>query len=112
MLDEPRPARVGCPHELHDLGTWFHIHTEGDSDESVPYLPVTATVVAAGRPPLTLRLAPMLGERGFHYGADVALPERTQKITVAIGAATVAVTGSDKTRFKRPVSAVFDWATP
>ena len=78
----------------------------------MPYLPVTATVVAAGRPPLTLRLAPMLGERGFHYGADVALPERTQKITVAIGAATVAVTGSDKTRFKRPVSAVFDWATP
>lgn len=86
--------------------------TDGDSDEAVPYLPVTATVVATGRPPLTVRLAPMLGEHGFHYGTDVALPERTQKITLAIGAATVAVTGSDKTRFKRPVKAVFDWAAP
>ncbi len=134
----PRETRVGSyrvrlvygdGHQSHDGGHGGHgghaghgappsrghlmaFITDRDSDEAVPYLPVTATVVAVGRPPLTVRLAPMLGGHGFHYGADVILPERTQKITVAIGAATVAVTGSDKTRFKRPVSAVFDWAAP
>jgi hypothetical protein len=83
--------------------------TDPRFDEPIPYLPVTATVYAAGRAPQTLRLGPMLSGRGFHYGADVALPGSTQKITLAIGATTMAVAGADAPRSKRPLSVTFPW---
>lgn len=83
--------------------------TDRDVDEPVPYLPVNVTVEAAGRAAQRLRLAPMVTERGFHYGADIALPERAQKVTVSIGATTMQVGGPAKGRFKAPVTAGFAW---
>lgn len=80
-----------------------------ETDEPVPYLPVTATIHAAGAAPRTLRLAPVVGDRGFHYGARLALPERTQKITLAVGATTMQVVESARERFKKPVTAIFEW---
>ena len=84
--------------------------TDRQFDEPVPYLPVTATITASGRAPQRLRLAPMIDERGFHYGADVALPARVERVTLSIGGSTMQVTGPLKGKFKTPVSAVFDWA--
>jgi hypothetical protein len=78
-------------------------------EEPVPYLPVTAIVAAAGQPLQRVRLVPMVSDRGFHYGADIVLPEQMQRITLSIGIANMLMTGSLKTRFKKPVSAVFDW---
>lgn len=82
-----------------------------ETDEPVPYLPVTATVQAAGAAPRTLRLTPVVGDRGFHYGVRLALPERTQKITLAVGATTMQVVESARERFKKPVTAVFEWTS-
>src|SRR5207253_6173302 len=59
--------------------------------EPMPYLPVSATIQGAKPPARTVKLAPMVGGRGFHYGADVTLPAGTTKITVAIGKPTIAV---------------------
>jgi hypothetical protein len=56
-----------------------------------------------------MRLAPRLDDHGFHYGADVALPDATRKITLAIGAVTMPVAGAAKGKFKTPVTAAFDW---
>src|SRR2546428_9529006 len=81
----------------------------GKPGEPVPYLPVTATIHAAGAAPRTLRLAPVVGDRGFHYGARLALPERTQKITLAVGATTMQVGEAAPERVKKPVSAIFEW---
>lgn len=80
-----------------------------ESREPVPYLPVTATIQIAGKPPRVVKLAPMVGDQGFHYGANVTLPEATQKITLTIGRTAMQVVGSAKGRYARPVTAVFDW---
>jgi mono/diheme cytochrome c family protein len=96
------PAQRGAGHLMAFI-------TDRQFDEPVPYLPVTAIVHAAGRQPQPVRLAPTLSDRGFHYGADVALPARTEKITLAIGATTMVVTGPEAPRFTRPVSAVVEW---
>jgi mono/diheme cytochrome c family protein len=83
--------------------------TDREAEEPVPYLPVTAIVVAAGRPLQRVRLAPMVSERGFHYGADVVLPEQMQRVTLSIGASTMQAAEPLKNKFKKPVTAVFDW---
>src|SRR3989442_9821169 len=80
-----------------------------EPDEPVPYLPVTATIHAAGAAPRTLRLAPVVGDRGFHYGARLALPERTQKITLAVGATTIQAVEAARGRVKKPGTALFRW---
>jgi hypothetical protein len=81
--------------------------------QPVPYLPVTATLLATGAPARTLRLLPMMGGQGFHYGADVRLPAKTQKIRVSVGRTTMQVMGPAKDRFRKAVTAEFDWpATP
>jgi mono/diheme cytochrome c family protein len=81
-----------------------------EHDEPVPYLPLSATIEATGQPSRTLRLQPMLDDHGFHYGADLTLPDRTRKITLAIGATTLRTAGSATARFAKPVTAVFEWA--
>jgi len=78
--------------------------------EPVPYLPVSASVNAKGVQPRTVKLAPMTGGRGFHYGADVTLPAGTQRIVLSIGATTMRVMGADRERFARPQTVAFDWA--
>jgi uncharacterized protein involved in high-affinity Fe2+ transport len=83
--------------------------TEREFDEPVPYLPVTAVVQAERRPTERLRLGPRMDEQGFHYGLDLTLPPRTQKITVSIGPTTMQLAGSAKGKFTQAVSVVFDW---
>jgi uncharacterized protein involved in high-affinity Fe2+ transport len=77
--------------------------------ELLPYLPVTATIHAEGAAPRAVRLLPMLGGQGFHYGADVALPARTRKITVAIGRPTLALMPAVSKRFARGAEVSFEW---
>lgn len=83
--------------------------TDRGFDEPVPYLPVTAAVQAERRPTERLRLGPRMDEQGFHYGLDITLPPRTQKITVSIGPTTMQLAGSAKGKFAQTVSVVFDW---
>jgi hypothetical protein len=77
--------------------------------EPLPYLPVTATIHAEGAAPRALKLVPMLGGKGFHYGADVALPAKTRKITVAIGKPTLRLMPAVAERFARGAEVSFDW---
>jgi len=78
-------------------------------DEPLPYLPVTATIHADGAAPRVLRLSPMLGGNGFHYGADVALPAATKRITVAIGKPTLRLMPATAGRFSRGAEVSFEW---
>lgn len=83
--------------------------TERESGEAVPYLPVTATVQASGTPRRTVALRPMIGDGGFHYGADVVLPKQTTKLTLVVGPTTVRVLAPARGRFSKPTTAVFEW---
>jgi mono/diheme cytochrome c family protein len=78
--------------------------------ESVPYLPVTANVQMKGAPTKSVKLVPMLGGTGFHYGGDVALPAATQRIVLSIGPTTMRVMGADRARFGRAQTVVFEWS--
>ena len=77
--------------------------------EPVPYLPVTAVIRSVETAPRTLRLSPMIGDSGFHYGADVTLPEDTIKLTLTLGVATLKTMGPAARRFAKPVTLIFDW---
>lgn len=77
--------------------------------EPVPYLPVTATIHAGRVAPRVVRLSPMLGGKGFHYGADVTLPAATTKITVAIGRPTLRLMPAAAARFARGAEVSFEW---
>ena len=95
-------ARAGHDHLLVFIA-------ERETGAPVPYLPVTATIRIAGKPARVVRLTPMIGGQGFHYGANLTLPEGTQKITLAIGKTTMRVMESAKGRFAKPVTVVFEW---
>jgi hypothetical protein len=82
--------------------------TDAVTGEPMPYLPVSATIQAGKAPARTVKLVPMVGGRGFHYGADVALPADTSKVTVAIGKPTIAVMGSGPQR--AATSVTFEWS--
>jgi cytochrome c len=77
--------------------------------EPVPYLPITATIHADKAAPRMLRLAPMLGGQGFHYGADVTLPAATKKITIVIGKPTVRLMPAAAGRLGRGAEVSFEW---
>ena len=77
--------------------------------EPLPYLPITATIHADKTAPRIVRLNPMLGGKGFHYGADVTLPAATRKITVAIGKPTLRVMPAAAARFARGAEVSFEW---
>ena len=97
----------------HSAGHLMAFITERETGEAVPYLPVTvtATVSGGGTGRRTITLRPMVSDGGFHYGADVTLPERTNKLTLVIGATTMRVASSAKGRFTKPVTAIVDWGT-
>ncbi len=76
--------------------------------EPVPYLPVRATIRASGKPARAVKLSPMVGDQGFHYGANVTLPEGAHTITLTIEPATMQVMASAKGRFAKPVTVVFE----
>ena len=81
--------------------------TDTVTGEPMPYLPVSATIQAGKAAAKTVRLAPMVGERGFHYGASVVLPADTSKVTVAIGKPLIAVMGG---RTPPATSVTFEWS--
>ena len=78
------------------------------SGEPVPYLPVTATIRAAGAPARVVKLSPMVGRQGFHYGGNVVLPAGAHTITLVIRPATMPVMDSARGRFAKPVTVVFE----
>jgi len=80
-----------------------------ETGEAVPYLPVSLTVKGQGVKPRMLRLNPMLGGEGFHYGADVTIPDEAEELSVSIGRTTMTVMNAARGRFTRPVTARFDW---
>ena len=82
--------------------------TDAATGEPMPYLPVSATIQAGKAAAKTVRLAPMVGERGFHYGANVALPADTSKVTVAIGKPLIAVMGGRTP--PAATSVTFEWS--
>ena len=79
--------------------------------EPVPYLPVSATVSAPGKPARRVTLAPMVGGQGFHYGVNVALPDGGHTITLTIGPVAMPVMPSARGRFAKPVTVVFERGT-
>ena len=85
---------------------------DANSGEAVPYLPVSAAIQVQGASARTVRLAPMLGADGFHYGTDASLPVRTQKVVLSIGTPAIHLMGPDRSRFARPHTVAFDWSTP
>jgi len=78
--------------------------------QPVPYLPVTLTITAARSAPTAIKLLPMVGERGFHYGADLSLPPSSAKIKLSIGATRIRVMPSAAGRFSSPHEVSLDWA--
>jgi mono/diheme cytochrome c family protein len=81
--------------------------TDTTLGEPVPYLPVTVTIHAGGTAPRVVRLNPMLGDRGFHYGADVTLRADTKKIVVALGKPALRLMSAG--RFARGAEVSFEW---
>jgi hypothetical protein len=77
--------------------------------EPLPYLPVTATIHADKAAPRLVRLAPMLGGKGFHYGADVTLPPATTRIVVTVGKPTLRLMPAAASRFARGTEVSFEW---
>jgi mono/diheme cytochrome c family protein len=82
--------------------------TDRTTGEPIPYLPVSATIRAAGEPARRVRLAPMVGGQGFHYGANVTLPDGAHTITLTFGALAVPTMASAKGRFTKPTTVVFE----
>jgi len=83
--------------------------TDVESGEPVPYLPVSAAIRSVETAPRTVRLRPMIGGSGFHYGADVTLPDDTVKVTLTLGAPALKTMGPAAGRFSKPVTLSFDW---
>ena len=82
--------------------------TDRTTGEPIPYLPVSATIRAAGEPARRVRLAPMVGGQGFHYGANVTLPDGAHTITLTFGPLAVPTMASAKGRFAKPTTVVFE----
>jgi mono/diheme cytochrome c family protein len=82
--------------------------TDRTSGEPVPYLPVSATIRAAGQPARRANLGPMVGGQGFHYGANVTLPDGAHTITLTIGPLAVPTMASVKGRFAKPTTVLFE----
>jgi mono/diheme cytochrome c family protein len=82
--------------------------TDRATGEPVPYLPMSATIRAAGKPARTVKLSPMIGGQGFHYGVNVSVPDGAHTITVAIGPVAIQAMPSAKGRFAKPLTVVFE----
>jgi hypothetical protein len=83
--------------------------TDGKTGEPVPYLPVSATIATTKQSPRTVKLTPMIGGHGFHYGADVTLPPQAAKVTLSIGPTTMRVMPSAAGRFAKPQKVSLEW---
>jgi hypothetical protein len=83
--------------------------TDGTTGTEVPYLPVSAVIYTPTETPRPVRLLPMVAGEGFLYGADVTLPPRPARVTIAIGAIRIRVMPSAAGRFTKPENVSFDW---
>lgn len=83
--------------------------TDAVTGEAVPYVPVTAAIRSVETPRRMVRLSPMFGAAGFHYGADVTLPDDTVNVTLSLGAAALRTMGAAAGRFSKPLTVSFDW---
>jgi hypothetical protein len=101
-----RPKRAGI------TGHLMAFVIDAETGDAVPYLPVTAEVHVRGISPRAVKLTPMMGAAGFHYGADATLPQGTQRIVLTIGAARIQAMGADRARYARPQRVAFDWSAP
>ena len=79
-----------------------------ETGEAVPYLPVEAEIMAAGKTQ-RVSLQAMLGGIGLHYGADVAVPTGKVQITLRVGPSTLHRMASAPDRYRNPVRATFEW---
>jgi hypothetical protein len=86
--------------------------TDAKTGEPIPYLPMSAAISTTKQSPRTIKLLPMIGDHGFHYGADVTLPHRAAKVTLAIEPTTMRVMPSAAGRFAQSQQVSFDWAPP
>jgi hypothetical protein len=75
----------------------------------VAYLPVTLTLKTEGQRPRTVRLEPMVSAQGFHYGADLTIPDEVDQVDVSIRPTTMKVMDSARGRFTRRVTASVPW---
>ena len=50
----------------------------------------------------------MVGGQGFHYGANVTLPDGAHTITVTFGPLAVPTMAPAKGRFAKPMTVVFE----
>ena len=98
-------ARAGAP----SAGHLMVFVSDASTGEPVPYLPVSVTLRTKGAAPRTVKLTPMVGEGGFHYGVDVSVPGSTSSVAVTIGPATMRVMPSAAGRFGKPVTVEFEW---
>lgn len=83
--------------------------TDTTTGEPVPYLPVTVTVRDDKAQPRVVKLTPMVGGKGFHYGADLTLPAATKSLTVSVGKPAMKVMASAAGRFAQGAEAAFEW---
>ncbi|PWU22811.1 MAG: hypothetical protein C5B48_09685 [Candidatus Rokuibacteriota bacterium] len=83
--------------------------TDAVSGHPIPYAPMTARIEIGGKSAQAITLAPSLGPDGFHYGADVALPEATTRITLSIGPNAMRLGPGAPEGLKRAQTVTFDW---
>ncbi len=83
--------------------------SDAASGQPIPYSAVKAKIESPKKAPRTLSLAPMLGPEGFHYGATVAVPDDTSRITLSIGATTMQLGAGAAPGLKRTETVTFDW---
>ena len=79
------------------------------SGQPIPYTPVSARIEVPGKPAQTVKLAPSLGQEGFHYGANVALPSETNRIMLSIGPTSMRLGPGAPEGLKRAQAVAFDW---
>ena len=80
-----------------------------NSGQAIPYASVSAAIEVPGKPTRSVKLEPSFGPEGFHYGADVALPDGTSRIAVSIGPTTMRLGPGVPDGLKRPQRVTFDW---
>ncbi len=83
--------------------------TDPASGQPIPYVPVSARIEIPSKPAQTVTLRPSLGPDGFHYGADLAVPEATIRITLSLGATTMQLGAGAPEGLKRPQRVTFPW---
>jgi mono/diheme cytochrome c family protein len=83
--------------------------TDSATGQPIPYVPMSARIEAPRTAAQTVKLAPAWGPDGFHYGANLRLPEATNRITLSIGVATMQLGTGAPEGLKRPRSVAFGW---